>query len=422
MSQVSNRGKGEAEKERTPEEQARVEKLIKTIGSTFLLGVIQTTQCGSANSSAILAAVGGNTALAARDYATVSTLGAMLEFATGPLFGKMSDKYGRKPFAIIGAFGSVLMDFMVYLNPASLLCLRVRTIVSTMFNTMIITIVRAALSDRVSGKELGVANARIGIYAGLSVVFGPLFGTYMQKKFGSRTNFLVATLIGTLNLLNLSVNFEETLKDCDKKELKYDSSISPFSFFKLLQKGRKMAATSLSLALQCIGEPRFIFPYAQMTWESVYKYGPMRRGSFAAVFGVSYILGAIIAKKRIGALGTEGHVSESNIANLLGFFIWSTSNDKIGTLLSLFFLTFGVRKRDGLEVILVQEGNKAGWGRGETYGYIANFKSVSAVLAPLVLGNTYSYMTSKGRTFYGAPMFAAAIITCLSETVFRLRE
>ena len=120
MSKTECEGKKETSVKRTAEERASLEKLIKTIGSTFLLGVVQTTQCGSANSSAILAAVGGNTALAARDYATVSTIGAMLEFVTGPLFGKLSDCYGRKPFAMLGALGSLLMDYMVYLNPSSL--------------------------------------------------------------------------------------------------------------------------------------------------------------------------------------------------------------------------------------------------------------------------------------------------------------
>ena len=105
MSTTEMKGQKEILVKRTAEERASLEKLIKTIGSTFLLGVVQTTQCGSANSSAILAAVGGNTALAARDYATVSTIGAMLEFVTGRLFGKLSDCYGRKPFALLGALG-----------------------------------------------------------------------------------------------------------------------------------------------------------------------------------------------------------------------------------------------------------------------------------------------------------------------------
>ena len=58
-----------------------------------------------------------------------------------------------------------------------------------MFNTLIVTSVRAGLSDQINGKELGIANAKVGILAGIAIIIGPVFGTFSQKYLGNKNVF-----------------------------------------------------------------------------------------------------------------------------------------------------------------------------------------------------------------------------------------
>ena len=52
-----------------------------------------------------------------------------------------------------------------------------------------------------------------------------------------------------------------------------------------------------------------------------------------------------------------------NLANLLAFGLWSRFNNDAGTLLSFLAFAGGIRKRDGLEVLITGEGTKLGWGQ-----------------------------------------------------------
>jgi adenylate kinase len=399
----------------------KINKLVNVIGSAFFLNVIQTTETMSANSTMMLQASSGDASKAARTMGMVSTIGALLEFLLNPLLGRLSDCYGRRVFVLLGSIGTTMMDLFVNLNPNSLSHLIARTILSTLFNTLIVTSVRAGLSDQIGGKELGVANAKVGILAGVAIIIGPIFGTFSQKYLGNKNVFLISTIVGFINVLNLLLRFDETLKEEDKKQNMDWAAANPASFLKLITNGsRKMASYALSLGFQCIAEPRFIFPYAMLTWETVYKYSPVKRGNFAAIFGVSYVFGAMIAKSRLSKIGLEAHISESNLSNLVGFLIWSFRQDTIGTVCALLCMTFGIRKRDGLEIMLLKEGGKQKWGKGETYAYISNFKSASAIISPVIMGNIYAYTTKrKGTGYHGSPMFIATFVTLFAEICFR---
>ena len=79
----------------------------------------------------------------------------------------------------------------------------------------------------------------------------------------------------------------------------------------------------------------------------------------------------------------------------------------------------GIRKRDGLEALIYSQGAEAGWGKGETSGYMANLKSASAMMAPALFGSAYAWGTSGQRDFHGSPMLAGALVTLLSEAAFQ---
>lgn len=78
----------------------------------------------------------------------------------------------------------------------------------------------------------------------------------------------------------------------------------------------------------------------------------------------------------------------------------------------------GIRKRDGLEVMLTDQCSARGWGKGEISAMMNNFKSMSAVMAPSLFSTSYTAATSNGNDYPGAPMLTAAATTLLSQVLY----
>jgi DHA1 family tetracycline resistance protein-like MFS transporter len=306
------------------------------------------------------------------------------------------------------------LDLLVSLTPSSLPLLVLNGVVTTASNTAFITILRAGLADMFSGKRLGGAHAQAGIAAGVGVVIGPVLGAWITEKFGAAAAYRCAAALGFALAAYTSHAMEETLAVEKRKPMDWLKA-NPLSFLKLLTSGKEMSALALALGLQCVAEVRYLFPFANLLWLNK-GYTPQQVGRFAGLFGVVYVLGAGLAKRRFKRLGPAAHVTESNLCNALAFFVWSRWQGVSGSLAALLIMMGGIRKRDGIEVMITEKGDEKGWGKGETTAITANFKSVSAVLAPTLLARAYA--SAPGT---GAPMFLCAAVTALSEVVFRMR-
>jgi hypothetical protein len=89
-----------------------------------------------------------------------------------------------------------------------------------------------------------------------------------------------------------------------------------------------------------------------------------------------------------------------------------------GSVAAYCLFTPGIRKRDGLEVMITDYGASKGWGKGEISAMMNNFKSVSAIIAPSIFSMAYTTGTSNGRDFPGAPMLAGGVTTILSQLLY----
>lgn len=403
------------------EDNTKTKRYIKTVSKVFFAGIVSTTLLGTAKNSILDRALGsskgrsGGIASAATIIGRMASAGALAEFLSGPMLGRLSDAEGRKKFIVGGLLTTAVLDLLVASRPTSLATLVFNSIVSTASNTAFITILRAGMADLLSGRDLGVANSQVGIAAGLGVIIGPLLGATVDQNFGPSATYALSSIIGFVTAAYVSSNMQETLTEEKKKQMDW-SAANPLSFFKLLTSGSVLRTLALALGAQCIAEPRFVFPYAQLLWRQKYKYSAQKMGAFAGFFGLLYVVGSVWSKKRFSKLGPAKHVTESNACNILAWLAWSKFNNDIGTMASFLFFAGGIRKRDGLEVMIQGEADKLGWGKGETTAITGTFKSVSAILAPNLLARAAEAVPNSG-----APMLVGALATMLSELIFRLR-
>ncbi|HEV2317087.1 MAG TPA: MFS transporter [Thermoplasmata archaeon] len=112
-----------------------------------------------------------------------------------PLFGKLSDRYGRRSFFLLGLgiflFGSVLAGLSQNLN--ELIAFRaVQGVGSGAFFTVVFSIVAEVFPPEAAARVAGLLS---GVF-GVAIVFGPLIGSYIVDHTTWRWIFFVNLPIG----------------------------------------------------------------------------------------------------------------------------------------------------------------------------------------------------------------------------------
>ena len=117
------------------------------------------------------------------------------------VWGKLSDKYGRKPIIICGLIGFVIMQLLTGLA-TSLTMLYVARIFGGIFTSAVIPVSNAYLSDITSEKRRTKIMAWSGVAISSGIIFGPVIGGFL-----SQTDIHIKYSIGLLHLDRFSVPF-----------------------------------------------------------------------------------------------------------------------------------------------------------------------------------------------------------------------
>jgi MFS transporter, DHA1 family, multidrug resistance protein len=117
------------------------------------------------------------------------------------VWGKLSDRYGRKPIILIGLIGFVIMQLLTGLA-TSLAMLYIARIFGGIFTSSVIPVSNAYLSDISSEKRRTKIMAWSGVAISSGVIFGPVIGGFL-----SQTDIHIKYTIGLLHLDRFSVSF-----------------------------------------------------------------------------------------------------------------------------------------------------------------------------------------------------------------------
>ena len=117
------------------------------------------------------------------------------------VWGKLSDKYGRKPIIIIGLIGFVIMQLLTGLA-TSLTMLYIARVFGGIFTSSVIPVSNAYLSDITSEKRRTKIMAWSGVAISSGVIFGPVIGGFL-----SQTDLHLEYSIGQLHFDRFSVPF-----------------------------------------------------------------------------------------------------------------------------------------------------------------------------------------------------------------------
>ena len=161
-----------------------------------------------------------------------------------PLFGRLSDRFGRKPMIVGSVIFTALANALTFFtgNSSRAVALQLLTVercLKTAADTVFHTNVRAAASDFLSAEELTISSSRFAIFAGFGVLIGPslatrlLYPVWGNARLPQGVNMVVLACLGAF----LALCLPETLEQDERKPMDW-SRANPFSFLKMLRTSR----------------------------------------------------------------------------------------------------------------------------------------------------------------------------------------
>jgi MFS family permease len=153
----------------------------------------------------------------------LGSLYSMLQFVAAPVWGRLSDRHGRRPILLLTIAGTGL-SYLLWAFSGSLLMLVVsRLLGGAMAGNL--SVATAAIADVTGRSERSRGMALIGVAFGLGFIVGPAIGGFaslldLSRSFPGLADYgvnpfsfpaLVAALLAGANLLWVALRVHETL-------------------------------------------------------------------------------------------------------------------------------------------------------------------------------------------------------------------
>jgi EmrB/QacA subfamily drug resistance transporter len=180
----------------------------------LLLGILMASMDNTIVSTAMGTIVGQLGGL--DKFIWVASAYMVAEMAGMPIFGKLSDMYGRKRFFVFG-----LLLFML----GSILCGRAHSIVQLSIYRAIqgigggalVPIAFTIMFDAVPAKSRGKLGGLFGAVFGMSSIFGPLLGAYITDHISWQWCFYINLPIGLLAFVFIAFFYKESHEHSKQK-------------------------------------------------------------------------------------------------------------------------------------------------------------------------------------------------------------
>ncbi|RST76555.1 MFS transporter [Siminovitchia acidinfaciens] len=328
---------------------------------------------------------------------------SLMQLLFAPMWGRVSDRIGRKPVMMIGIFGLAISFFMMALSSALWMLFAARVIGGFLSSANMPTVM-AYVADVTSEEDRGKGMGIIGASIGLGFILGPAIGGVFSKTSLSMPFFIAGfssllTFIFVLLLLKESLPPEKRGEHLVKKMPLHKALRGPISILYILQ-----LFTSLSLAGL---EATFAYFAAKKA-----GLGTVQLGYLFMIMGVA---GAIVQGGLVGRMTKkygEGAVIQIGIVvSAIGFglILLVDSFATAAVYLTIFGIGNGVI-RPSVSALLTKTSTA---GHGSTTGLLSSFDSLGRIIGPPLGGWLFSIAI-------GFPYISGLIISVFTFLMYQL--
>lgn len=314
-------------------------------------------------------------------FGTLLFLFGLMQLLFAPVWGKVSDKYGRKPILLVGMVG--LCSAMVFFGFATeIWMLYVAQVGSGVLSSAMLPVSMAYISDSSSEETRSGAMGKIGAAAGLGVIIGPGFagllaGISLTFPFFVAAGFCLLTCINILFLLPESLSPE-----------KRSETVDNISLMEVKVMGQALytpIALGLVIAFAInFGKSNFTGAYALFA-SGRFGFGTEEVGTILMVTGLIYALAqGVLVGPLTKKLGEGGVIKLSLAGSAAGFYLMLLAVDYITMLITvgIFNLFNALLKPSTMSLI----SRKSTMTQGSAMGIAESYMSLGRMIGPLWAG------------------------------------
>lgn len=304
---------------------------------------------------------------------------SVMQLIFSPIWGRISDRIGRKPVMILGITGLAISFFMMA-YASKLWMLFAARIIGGLLSSANMPTVMAYVADITTEEDRGKGMGLIGASVGLGFILGPAIGGIFSKN-NLSTPFFIAGISSFITIFLILFILKETLTE--KKEIQEEQKFSlkqlivqPLAILYFLQLFVSMSLSGL--------EATFAYFAAQKAGLTSVDIG--------YIFMIMGIAGAVVQGGLVGPLTKkfgEGFVIQiGTMISAIGFglILFIDSFLKAAIFLTIFGLGNGVI-RPCLSALLTK---KSTIGHGSTTGMLSSFDSLGRIMGPPLAGWLFS--------------------------------
>nr|WP_279326014.1 MFS transporter [Bacillus sp. FJAT-47783] len=333
---------------------------------------------------------------------------AFMQFLFAPIWGRLSDRIGRKPLITIGLMGFALAEF-IFAFATDFWMLYLSRILAGTFGSALMPTAMAYVSDVTTEEKRGQGMGILGAAMGFGIVVGPGIGGWLAE-FDLSYPFLfagiAATIAGLVSILVLPESLSKEARERARNDqgprvgrmtLMKNALLSPVGFLLIL------------VFLMSFGLANFqsIFGYYAL---ERYGYGPQTVGVIILIIG---IIGTVIQGGLVGRLvekfGDEKVVTSSLFISSIGFVLMTFANSFATILITtgIFFAGNSIL-RPALNTFISK---LAGENQGMIMGLNNSFLSLGNVAGPILAGSLFELNLHLPYLFGAFVMLIALIST-----------
>ena len=359
--------------------------------------------------------VGGSSLAQAAIWGGIlSTSFAVMQFLFGPLLGRLSDVFGRRPVLLISLV-VMAADYLVMSVAGTIWLLLIGRVVGGITAATHSTAM-AYMADISTPAEKAKRFGLVGAAFGLGFVIGPMLGGLLAE-FGTRAPFLLAAGLTAANALFGALILPETVDTSVKRRFSWRAS-NPLSSFQALAKFPSIRGLVAVF---------FLYQLASIVYPVIWAYFTTERfgwstgmiGLSLALYGVgmAVVQGALVGPA-IKWLGDSRTVILGLAIELISLLILTFVTSAFWTLALIPVIALGALGIPALQGFLsraVPDDQQ-----GQLQGVLTSVTSVAMIIGPLIMTQIFAAFTHGDAALYlpGAPFLAASVMMLAALILF----
>ena len=327
---------------------------------------------------------------------------SLMQFLFTPVWGYLSDRYGRKPILVMSLIGSVVSNLLLAFVFSGIILSASILILARAFAGIFaanISAAQAVISDVTSHEERTKGIGMISAAFALGFVFGPSIGGVLSQNFGYSFPVYISAALSLIAALLCIIIFKETLsKEIQLKNRLSKRKYNPFNL--------RIFLTALSN--KSYGKYMIIFFVAVFSFSNIFgtfqlfaerKEGlNMNQAEIGYIFSFMGVMGALVQIFLLKIINKK--IGEENTL-ILGSFIAIFGLGLIGFSTNLIFLLFvivilsvgnGLNNTVSISMLSQSVGKEE---QGTILGINQSLGSLARFLGPVWGGFVYQFLGYK---------------------------